>query len=662
MLKNTDPPALELHPRQLRRRAPATRMIACAAAVAGLHAAVGYAAPLEVYGRLPSLEDVALSPSGSRIAMVHTSGDSRTIVIGSLTERKAIAGVRVGNEKLRSIEWADDDHLLITTSVTTLPFGFLGSDHEWYLLQDYDVKRSRIRPLPERLHDESVRIMNVISGNVMVRRIDGHTVLFIPGMYVSGASLPALFRYDLDTGGERLVREGYLATRGWLVDGSGEIAAEEDYAERGQRWSIKIRRGGILQPAASGEAGIEVPDLMGFGPTSDTLLVQSLENGDPVWRLLSMTDGTFGPPMAERRTLETPIEDPTTHRLVGGVHVEDAHLYVFFDPNTEARWESIVEAFPGERVRYVSSADGFAKVVVLVEGTQHGYRYVLVDLDNHSAFSIGDVYQGVTAPLEVRRITYAASDGMEIPAYLTLPPGRPERNLPLVVLPHGGPAERDTAEFDWWSQALADQGYAILRPNYRGSSLSWRFLAAGFGEWGRKMQTDLSDGVHYLAGEGLIDPKRVCIVGASYGGYAALAGVTLQSGVYRCAVSVAGPADLAHMLKWDNQQRGLGDARAIRYWDRFWGVSGASDPRLDAISPIRHVASVDVPVLLIHGRDDTVVPYSQSEEMFQALQDAKKNVRLVTLKHEDHWLTHSDTRLQMLESTVEFLRANDPPD
>ena len=220
---------------------------------------------------------------------------------------------------------------------------------------------------------------------------------------------------------------------------------------------------------------------------------------------------------------------------------------------------------------------------------------------------------------------------------------------------------RDTAEFDWWSQALADQGYAVLRPNYRGSDIDWQFLKAGFGEWGRKMQTDLSDGVRFLIKEGVADSARVCIVGASYGGYAALAGVTLDPGVYRCAVSVAGLSDLALMMR----SRGEGgvDARStIRYWDRYWGVTGRTDPALDAISPIKHVNAVKVPVLLIHGRDDTVVPFEQSQLIFDALRRNSKDVELVALKEEDHWLSRSATRLQMLEATIAFLRAHDPPD
>jgi dipeptidyl aminopeptidase/acylaminoacyl peptidase len=250
---------------------------------------------------------------------------------------------------------------------------------------------------------------------------------------------------------------------------------------------------------------------------------------------------------------------------------------------------------------------------------------------------------------------------MQIPAYLTLPRDRAAKNLALVVLPHGGPELSDTAEFDWWSQALADQGYAVLRPNYRGSSLSVHFVEAGYGQFGRKMQTDLSDGVRYLVKEGVVDPAKVCIDGGSYGGYAALAGVTLDPGVYRCAISVAGISDLAQMLKWEG--RGGMDARVeTRYWSRFWGVSGASDSALDAISPIKHISAANVPVLLIHGRDDTVVPFEQSQLMYDALKKNHGDVELVTLKQEDHWLSRGETRLQMLQATVDFLRAHNPPE
>jgi dipeptidyl aminopeptidase/acylaminoacyl peptidase len=234
--------------------------------------------------------------------------------------------------------------------------------------------------------------------------------------------------------------------------------------------------------------------------------------------------------------------------------------------------------------------------------------------------------------------------------------------LPLIVLPHGGPVARDTADFDWWAQALADQGYAVLQSNFRGSATSQEFLEAGFGQWGRKMQTDLSDGVRYLAAQGIADAARACIVGASYGGYAALAGVTLDHGVYRCAISVAGPSDLKRMLHWVDEKYGQRGNIAQRFWDRDMGVKGPDDAALDGISPIKHLDALTVPVLLIHGKDDTVIPYEQSDVMYDALRHAKKQVDLVTLKHEDHWLSRGETRLQMLQASVDFLRANNPPD
>jgi dipeptidyl aminopeptidase/acylaminoacyl peptidase len=167
--------------------------------------------------------------------------------------------------------------------------------------------------------------------------------------------------------------------------------------------------------------------------------------------------------------------------------------------------------------------------------------------------------------------------------------------------------------------------------------------------------------VRYLAKEGIADPARVCIVGGSYGGYAALAGVTLDPGVYRCAVSVAGISDLARLLNWEGSG-GIDNRATSRYWSRYWGVSGAMDPALDAISPIKHLDAVKVPILFIHGRDDTVVPFEQSQLMFDALKKNQRDVELVTLKQEDHWLSHGKTRLQMLEATLAFLRAHNPPE
>ena len=645
--------------------------------LAALFASTSRALPLATFGRLPALEDIALSPDGTRIAFLRTQEDTRVLAVVSLRERRPLRLLRLGDVKLRGIEWADNQHLLLTTSVTGLPWGVSGREQEWYLLQVLDLASGRLRPIPRSL-DGGLRASGIVSGRILVRHIEGRTVLFVPvlasdpGMSggrrrmlftsaLDGRGLRAvLVRHDLASGSEHTVREGSADTQSWVVDAAGRVVAEEDYDEPQQRWSVEIDRDGRLLEVAAGHEAIDYPRMLGLGPTDDSLLLEFIERDEQVWRLLSLRDATLGAPMPERKQFETPIEDRLSDRMIGGLHVDDETHYIFFNAGMQSVWKLILDSFPQEHVAFVSSSADFMRIVVRVEGQRDGYRYLLIDLREHTAESLGEVYTGVAQPLEVRRIDYPARDGLSIPAYLTLPRG-PAHALALVVLPHGGPATRDTADFDWWSQALADQGYAVLRPNYRGSSLSRHFISAGFGEWGRRMQTDLSDGVRYLAQQGIIDPKRVCIVGASYGGYAALAGVTLDPGVYRCAVAVSGISELASFLRWQQQPSQYDSKLQTRFWDRFMGVSGPEDPLLYTLSPVSHAAEVAVPVLLIHGRDDTVVPYDQSERMYAALRRAHKQVQFVTLRHEDHWLSRSETRLQMLESSVAFLRAHNPP-
>jgi len=683
-----------------------------------LLAATAGAASLEVYGRLPALEAVAISPDGSRLAYVRTEGDVRVVAMVSLPGRQPMGAIKIGAEKLRSIEWADDRRLMICTSMVyapsvaaemsapqgthtkaTTPAGagsksgtgspagtgssMISIGHEvtvkrdWALLQVYDLNTHTSTPIPEPSKLRGLKLMNVVAGQPMVRRLDGHTVIFVAGLYVgdpgmgeqfdaSNMLVPALLRIDLETGAETVMRQGSKDTQQWLMDAAGVVVAEQDYYEEGlgggKRWALKIDRNGHLEEAASGHEAIDYPRLLGFGPTTDTLLVQTVESQDSVWKLLSLKDGSFGPPLAERKTLYAPIEASANDRMIGGVQIQDDSRYVFFDPATQGHWDAVVRGFDGAHVQLVSMSDDFKKIAVRVESPEFGFKYELVDFDTHKADPIGDVYPGVTHPLEVRRITYAAADGLLIPAYLTLPRGRDATHLPLIVLPHSAVSGVDTADFDWWSQALADQGYAVLRANFRGSEVSRPFMAAGFGEWGRKMQTDLSDGVRYLVQNGIVDSKRVCIAGAGYGGYAALAGVTLDPNVYRCAVSVDGVSDLSRWQKWlreDNFRRSNPEQRG---WERFAGVTGANDPALNSISPLKHADAVTVPVLLIHAQDDVVIPFEQSQIMYDALRHAGKPVELVTLPHEDHLLSSSQTRLLMLQKSVDFLRANNPPD
>ena len=326
----------------------------------------------------------------------------------------------------------------------------------------------------------------------------------------------------------------------------------------------------------------------------------------------------------------------------------------------DVRVRAALKAFPDYNTRLVSWSDDFSRMVVFTDGKDDSGTYWLVNIATKSAEPIGFPYPKVKAKDvgAVQMIDYKAADGMALQGVLTLPPGREPKNLPLVVMPHGGPWARDYPRFDYWAQAFASRGYAVLQPNFRGSNgYGAKLRDAGRGEWGGKMQTDVSDGAAELARRGVVDSKRACIVGWSYGGYAALAGVTLQHGLYRCAVSMAGVTDLSRMYAYLGDEAGT-DTAATRYWKLFLG----DHSRWRDVSPAHLAAKADAPILLIHGKDDTVLPIDQCDVMERALKSAGKPVERLTLAGADHWLLKEDTRVAMLRASVAFVEKYDPPD
>lgn len=645
------------------------RMVwATAFAAAFFCTAVAMAAPLAAYGRLPTLSDIRLSPDGTKIAYVLRIKSKCVIAITAIKAKHPLAMISAGDQKLRALRWADNTHLLIITSITAHPFGLIGRRHEYAMAQYYDLTTKSSHALPGHLGfgapDE--RVMNVIAGMPEPREVNGHTVVFVPGIFFPDRSgRLALFRTDLTTGRTVMVSRPYDShAEKWLIGPAGKIVAESDYYENDERWKLALFHDGDPSKVMDVRAPIDGPQIEGLSQDGSAIVISRPQHDGPsIYEDISLKDGTIAPWPHANLHLRALIEDDSTGRVIGGPRFTNKSNYVFFDPHAEMAWRSAKAAFSAAtNVDLVSHSADWSKVIVLVFGGPYGDSYFYVDLARHQANPIGDQYEGIEDVAPVKWITYRAQDGRPIHAYLTLPLHRTPKTLPLVVLPHGGPFARDKPGFEWLPQAIASRGYAVLQPEFRGSAgFGKALLWAGFGEFGKKMQTDLSDGVHALAAQGLIDPKRVCIVGASYGGYAALAGTTLQSGIYRCAVSIAGVSDLRAQLDYWHWPHNTLDDRGNRFWDRLLGVKDIDDPKLAALSPINHVDKVSIPILLIHGRDDTVVPYTESEDMADALNDAGKAVQFVTLDGEDHWLSRSKTRLQMLKAAVTFVEANDPP-
>lgn len=634
--------------------------------------------PVEVFGHLPSIENVEVSPDGTRLALVRTKDDQRILIVLSLAEGKALSSQEVAGIKVRDVEWADNNDLLLTISRFTHTRGTVGGNlSEHYVLASINLsKNSVVNPLekmPERDdRDHALYASNEIIGEPVTRKVDGKNVVVVPGLSAGLEStdasgqmflMPALFKFKAGVNISSLVVRSTSDSTEWLIDDKGEEFVSYTYDEDSRKWTLNVRIDGKWRQVYSDTFSIEAPDVAGVSPDGKALWISYVDNKseESKWMSISLADGsvTQAPPATEEYT--SFLVSRYSPRIIAGYR-DNGRTLQFFDPKIQETWNVILRQFDGEHVEFVSASDNFDKIVIQVDGIRDGYRYLLFDANTYKFTLVGQVYDGLSKLAEVKKISYEASDHLKLAAYVTYPTGD-RKNLPVVMLPHGGPEAHDSGDFDYWAQAFAAQGYLVVQPNFRGSDTTVALRNAGFGEWGAKMQTDLTDALHELVKEGVADPKRVCIVGGSYGGYAALAGAALpvDRGIYRCAVSDAGISDLKQFRHFIVSKYERFNSSGTRYFDRYLGASGPDDAVLQQRSPIQFAADVNIPVLLIHGKDDAVVPYEQSRLMYDALKKAGKQVEFVTLKHEDHWLSNSDTRMQMLQAMVDFLLKNNPP-
>lgn len=312
-------------------------------------------------------------------------------------------------------------------------------------------------------------------------------------------------------------------------------------------------------------------------------------------------------------------------------------------------------AFPNQKITFYNWSADRRRFVISVNSPDHPPAFYLLDRPRKELSLLGASYPELKdAAFGVTHwTTYKARDGLEIPAYVTLPPQQSAKPRPLVVLPHGGPATRDTFSYDDLTQFLATRGYVVLRPQYRGSSGFGRaFEEAGHAEWAGKIQTDILDGVDMLAREGTIDPSRVCVVGWSFGGYAALTSTFQYPEIYKCAASIAGVTDL-QMLQLHAVRRRGRNSGGFGYLRDMLGK--ATRETLRAGSPVDQAERFQVPVLLIHGGLDTVVSADHSRHMRNALEQAGKDVKYLEFEDDNHNLYQAANRIRMLGALETFL-------
>jgi dienelactone hydrolase len=591
------------------------------------------------------------------------------LVLMELATGKRTSLIDASNIKARAIAFVGTDYLLLygSKSLSTGPFR---DTVEMGGAFSVNLKTARARQL---MPPGDTGILQSGLGNVLAADPDGKHIYTSAFAQTGGATgsgfSPVSFdlvKINLETGQKAGPGfPGAKGTRAWLSDTDGKPVARLDFGDVSQVQEIYGYANGKARVIHSTEDLLTDFAIAGLKEGGGSIMVIDRPANSLYQALqeLSLTDGALSAPVMSRPDAD--VEGVLTDRnsiVKGVVYAGFIPRYDFFDKALAGDVQAVQQLFTGESVRLAGWSDDWNKLLFLTEGGKFPSQYVLVDRKAQTSPvriiaqmrpAITDADVGV-----VQAVRYNARDKLPIPALITWPAGVAEadrKKLPMIVMPHGGPEAYDRIQFDWLAQYFANEGYMVLQPQFRGSDgFGVAFRNAGHKQWGRAMQHDVSDGVAAMVASGWADPARVCIVGWSYGGYAALAGASLTPELYKCAVSVAGVADLPEML--GHERRGGVKTPNFVYWRSRIGDPATELDQIKAVSPAQQAANVRAPVLLIHGQQDSVVPIEQSEIMERTLRRLNKPVKLVRIAGDDHSLTTSENRRAALQEIGVFVR------
>jgi dipeptidyl aminopeptidase/acylaminoacyl peptidase len=594
------------------------------------------------YAASPAIADPTLSPDGQRVAARTRIDGQPRLALFDLARAGAVATpvALPQDQRLEWFFWLDANRLLVSLS------GHRGAADVTRLMA-VDLRSGALAQIgaerPGGAGDEIVH----------VDRAGGFLLLKRQG---AESESPSIYRVDLRSGATTLAVEPRAGVWDWLVDSAGVVRAGMG-AKGGKSWML-YRRGEGERFSRAGRGA----DRSGIDQLS---AVQGSDQGYALAATRSGRTGLFTYDFRKGRLGGLVYENPEVDldgfqtgadgRVTGVDFTLDRHETHWLDPLLAKRQAAVDAALPGRTNRVLSASADQARLLVLSESASDPGAYYLV-AGGHAALlaEINPALHGVPAGT-MRAVRYRARDGLEIRGYLTLPPGRAATGLPLIVMPHGGPFARDEWGYDPWVQYLASKGYAVLQPNFRGSTgFGDRFVAQGDGQWGRGMQDDIDDGVKWLAAQGTADAKRVCIMGASFGGYAAMWAAVRNPDLYRCAISFAGISDVKGQLDYDHKTF---DERDFRIWRRRIQGDARS---LESLSPLNFVAQMKVPILIGHGTADEVVPPDQSERLHQALARLGRAHGYVAYPGEGHSMADPAHEADFLGRVGAFLDANNP--
>lgn len=615
-------------------------------------------ARVEDFAALPNFHLPALSPDGRRVAFISNSQGERILTVYDFGTGEQ-TGAIVSEIRPHNLRWASNRVVLLSASEATRFVRYTGR-YDFSAVFAFDIQNDMTS---RQLLESSART----GLNVNMGRIEGiHDAtgrVLIPARDTR-RSLD-LFGVDPLSRGVSTMASGTASTVDWVIDDAGEPIARIEYDQERNLQRLRVQRDGNWEIIAEDEdaerMAYSAVGLLANGDLGVTTLFSGLK--EDVRRGLysvSLETGEFNGTVFEHDTydLDTAIRDPYTNRVVGASYHSDMLEIEWIDTELAEIAAHLTERLPDVYPLIRDWSEDRQKILLSLEYEFAPREYYLFDRQSGQFISIMSQYPQLDElDLPTRMsIEYPARDGVRVPAYLTLPAG--EGPHPTVVLPHGGPAARDTGGFDYLAHFLAARGYMVVQPNFRGSEGYGRdWEEAGHGEWGMGvMQHDVTDAAAALVTAGYADADRICILGASYGGYAALAGAAFTPDQYQCAAAIAPVTDIQTFLRFV-RERGGRHHWAVDYWNEaiLDDNDEARRQNLRRLSPRFHAEAIEIPVLLIHGQEDTVVPITQSENMRDALRRAGKQVEFIRMDEGDHWLTSASTRETVLDNVIRFL-------
>lgn len=611
--------------------------------------------PASRFARRPAFWDTKLSPDGAMFSfMRHSNGEQQFVITDALTGKLIRAFAADPKDELEWYRWVTNDKLLLGVST---PGYFQNEEVRYTRLVLVEVASGVMSRLFER--------SDVVEGdNVIHVAEDGSHILV--SIQQTIYDYPSVMRHELKPKGKvSKVQDPRDGVWNWVTDDEGVVRMGTGWFEN--RLKIYYRAG-------AGQ-NLELVARLKEEESADRYFdaLQIINGSDEGYVLSEGENGRVGLRrfnFATRSVIETVYEHPQWD--IDSVTLKDGKPYAafytadrdevhWFDPAIQKRDRALRKALGNGEVWIVSRAEDESRMLVYAgqendPGILYLYDPAAKILREISQFRPELDTRNLASP---RPMQYTARDGTLIRGYLTLPKGREAKGLPLIVMPHGGPfGVRDKLEYNDEVQLLANRGYAVLQPNYRGSGgYGDAFFELGTGQIGRKMQDDIDDAMDWAVKEGIADPARVCVVGGSYGGYAALWAALRNPERYRCAASWAGVTDWNKMLRYDRRYL---TARVNKAWSAR--VRGDKTADLDAVSPYRLAGQLSRPVLLAHGTEDQRVPLSQYNIFEKAARAAPVPPQTLVIKGEGHSFTTPENAQAWFEALEGFLAKHNPAD